>query len=642
MNLDAMYELRERLETAAVAGVGLIQEDFRLKRAVQQIEPFAKASPVFQKIYGLAGTLTAQECEDRAGVLLDTLGLLDAVLCTQGSVGTKGELKELEVVLTEGDPYREISYGRIASVLQAFQTTGGGRYAIIRDAYDTDPEIFKDYRMKYWMVRALGDSYAELAELVANWLVLEGEAVIPLLKRGFLPDGKREMARRIEVIEQIAGEKENDFYRYAAKEGNKEIREAALLAFRHDASNEALLLDYQKSEKGKCKEAALRSLAFMEGEAAAAFWKIRLEKKPEETVNYLTPSGVNWAGDLIADAIETWIDKGEPESASVEEKPKGKETKEERAKEKAQAREERDRYRHRLGILWEAAAGKSSERIRQCYEKVYSILPRDVPKILSQSVIRTGDPSLYRLAGELYERYGDEFLEPVFLASLLSCSAQETYERFHKFIHPDGLLRTLTGKKADATGVLYGFARIVYREEEGKYGITLEDMNSPIRERAICRWIPAGLDLRWYPLLLNYPGRFATGRRNNYSMYRNYYDWMMAKLYRPDVEEFQEAYGRFFYEGALQLTPTTEGIQMMKRCGWKKYDGLLAACIKDANSIPSYLIRNLLGELPLSNKEIAEELSQIIEKRKGKAINGISILEHWRDGLLSGVPVEKL
>ncbi len=182
----------------------------------------------------------------------------------------------------------------------------------------------------------------------------------------------------------------------------------------------------------------------------------------------------------------------------------------------------------------------------------------------------------------------------------------------------------------------------MYREAEGKYGITLEDMNSPIRERAICRWIPAGLDLRWYPLLLNYPGRFATGRRNNYSMYRNYYDWMMAKLYRPDVEEFQEAYGRFFYEGALQLTPTTEGIQMMKRCGWKKYDGLLAACIKDANSIPSYLIRNLLGELPLSNKEIAEELSQIIEKRKGKAINGISILEHWRDGLLSGVPVEKL
>ena len=30
MNLDVVYELRERLETAAVAGVNLIMEDFRL------------------------------------------------------------------------------------------------------------------------------------------------------------------------------------------------------------------------------------------------------------------------------------------------------------------------------------------------------------------------------------------------------------------------------------------------------------------------------------------------------------------------------------------------------------------------------------------------------------------------------------
>ena len=33
MNWDVVYELRERLETAAIAGVNLIAEDFRLKRA---------------------------------------------------------------------------------------------------------------------------------------------------------------------------------------------------------------------------------------------------------------------------------------------------------------------------------------------------------------------------------------------------------------------------------------------------------------------------------------------------------------------------------------------------------------------------------------------------------------------------------
>lgn len=121
MNLEAVYELRERLETAAVAGVNLIQEDFRLKRAVQQMEPFAKASPVFQKIYGMAEKLLMPECEDRAGALLDTLGLLDAVLCTQGTAGAEGELKEPEECLSGGDIYQQVSYGRLAAVLEAFR-----------------------------------------------------------------------------------------------------------------------------------------------------------------------------------------------------------------------------------------------------------------------------------------------------------------------------------------------------------------------------------------------------------------------------------------------------------------------------------------------------------------------------------------
>ena len=56
-------------------------------------------------------------------------------------------------------------------------------------------------------------------------------------------------------------------------------------------------------------------------------------------------------------------------------------------------------------------------------------------------------------------------MEPVFLVSVLTASAEETYERFHEFLKPDGILRKLTGKKQDATGVLYGFAKIVYRED---------------------------------------------------------------------------------------------------------------------------------------------------------------------------------
>ena len=35
MNLEAIYDLRERLEQAAIAGVKLLPEDFRLQRAVE-------------------------------------------------------------------------------------------------------------------------------------------------------------------------------------------------------------------------------------------------------------------------------------------------------------------------------------------------------------------------------------------------------------------------------------------------------------------------------------------------------------------------------------------------------------------------------------------------------------------------------
>lgn len=642
MNWDVVYELRDRLENAAIAGVNLIGEDFRLKRAIGQMEPLAKASPVFQRIVAMAEKAADPQGEDKSGALLDTLGLLDAVLCTQAVNHVDGELKKPEISGHSGDVYRKISYGRMAAVLEAFRGTGGGRYAVIQEAHENDPEIFEDYRIRYWMVQALGDSYSELADLVARWLKQEGEEIIPLLKQGFAADGKREMARRVEVLDRIAKGRENEFYRMAVREGSKEVREPALFALRHEMSNLSLLLDYQKTEKGKCKEAAMRALSYMDGEAAVQFWRERMDKKPEETASYLMPSDQDWAGDLIAEEIEKWIAQGIPAEETTEEKRPGKETKEERAKEKAREREKRDQYRQRLELLWKAAAGKHSEKICGCYETIYHILPGEVPAVLSQSVIRSCHPSLCRLAEELYAKYGDAFLEPVFLASVLTATAEETYERFHEFLRPEGLLRKLTGKKQDAKGVLYGFSKIVYREQEGKYGITLEELNSPLRERTVCRWIPAGLDLRWYPLLLDYPGRFASGRRNSYSMYRNYYDWMVAKLYRPDVQKLQEPYGQFFYEGALRLTPTTEGIQMMKRCGWKNYNGLLASCVKDGNSIPSYLLRQLLNELPMTNEELAAELDEIIRRRNGKLDNGIAILEHWRDGLWSGVAVEKL
>ena len=93
MNLQPFYELRERLHTAANAGVNLITEDFRLQRVVSAVEPFAKASPIFAKIDQMLKQMLTPECTNRAWMLLDILALLDAVLTTQGSNGIEGELE---------------------------------------------------------------------------------------------------------------------------------------------------------------------------------------------------------------------------------------------------------------------------------------------------------------------------------------------------------------------------------------------------------------------------------------------------------------------------------------------------------------------------------------------------------------------
>lgn len=169
MNLSAVYELQNRLEMAAVAGVNLISEDFRLKRAVEQMAPLAGLSPVFQKIYGLSVKLISPECEDLSGLLLDTLALVEAVCVTQGSLFMGGEMEPIPEV--GKSVCQNFPYSVMAPVVEAFQGTGSGRYAAIRDAHEATPELFNDYRIEGLMVQALNDSYGELADMVEEWLI---------------------------------------------------------------------------------------------------------------------------------------------------------------------------------------------------------------------------------------------------------------------------------------------------------------------------------------------------------------------------------------------------------------------------------------------------------------------------------------
>ena len=627
MDLSVLYGLRDRLEAAAVAGVGLIGEDFRLKRAVEQMEPLAKASPVFKKIWQMGCGMLSADCEDRGGALLDTLGLVDAVLCTQGGLLKEGEWEPLQSGRGTGIAGGQIPYSRMAPVLEAFRGTGGGRYGVLRDARKADRRLFSDYRIKGLMVRALGDSYGELADMAAEWLKEEGREIVPLLKQDFDPEGKQEMARRIQVMEAVMGSAENGFYVEVLKKAKKPVREAAIRALRHDQSNEKLLLDLVKSEKGNAREAAYFSLASMEGEEAAGYFRKQMDKNPGKWGAYLANSPVMWASDLIADHISRWLDTYDVSDILWKDLKKEDQT--------------------TLLDLLNRAEGKGSPSMCACYERLYQVVPWKVAEVLKNSLMRQDDPvspELRQVAEDMYGAHGDAFLGCVFWAALMDDKPKPLFQRFGGYLKPEGSAES-TGKKGDPTEILEIFSHIKYEESLGRYVVYRSAANGYTGYTDPAKILENGLDLRWYEFLLENKNRFNIQWKKAYSYYgghSNSFDAMLEGLFRPDIEAVKEAYGRYFYRNARYRGTEAADIRMLRLCGWTDYKGLLAHVGRKDTSQIIYKVRQVLEQLPMTNEEMAAELEGLVGELGKKAVNGIGILERWVDELKRGAAVDEL
>ena len=299
MNLRPLYDVKERLEQAAIAGVGLLAEDFRLSRAAEQLKPLAGASPVFGKIDAGLTQLLSAPAEERSGLLLDVLALVDAVAYTQGQTGATGDLVPLPA---GGGQYQELSYSQLSPLLTALTTTGGGRMELVKSAWEDHPEFFSDYRILPAVVDGLGDSYGELAELNAGILKGIGPAALPLLKTGFDPAGNRAMARRVEVVSALEGAAATPWLRELLPQSKKDVRAAVLTALGEDGENVPLLLELARTERGANRDAILRALARQDGEAVRAFWEKELEAH-SDSVKFLEPSNTDWAVELVTDGL---------------------------------------------------------------------------------------------------------------------------------------------------------------------------------------------------------------------------------------------------------------------------------------------------------------------------------------------------
>lgn len=302
MDIKPLYELKDRLRVAAIAGTELIPEDFRLKKAADSFKALEGASPVFKKISEQTDALLSDKCSDRAGALLDTVTLVDSVICTLGTSEVSGEVGELPITDT-ASRIVDAPYSRLSSIIDALTKSGSGNMETVSNAWAETPELFRDYRVKPAVVKGLGASYSELAEYVVGIITDIGGEMLPLLEKDFDPEGKKEMVRRVMAIDRIGGASENEFYLKTLESAKKDVRKMLIYALRHDESNVDTLIGFTKTEKGKLKDAAIYALGTMDCEKAEQYYN-ELAKDPAALLIYLKEANAKWAGKLTARIID--------------------------------------------------------------------------------------------------------------------------------------------------------------------------------------------------------------------------------------------------------------------------------------------------------------------------------------------------
>ena len=613
MNLQALYDLKERLEHAAIAGTGLIGEDFRLHRAVEALGPLAKASPVFAKIYAGAKALLCAPAEERSRRLLDVLSLVDAVVYTQCITAVSGPLTPME---PGNGTYVQIPYGTLQPLLNALSGSGSGRTALIKDYWTNHPAYFRDFRVFPHVVGALKDNYAELADLIGQILTAQGEKIVPILKEGFDPTGKTEMVRRVKLIALIRGAMENDWYLAILPESKKDVRVELITALGLCQENLQVLLDLCRTEKGKAKEAAMRSLAQMEAPEATQFWETEVKKKPD-SVFYLAGVKSRITADLSAIAFRALIQRILTCADKV-------------------SRSELVRVRDTINGNYSPALAEVWRFTSEHMDEIHSLVPGNAirgyelsgAELLSQTMMETvilnQDPKVLTFAEELAEKNRKWFLSSAVAADLLRLKPEDHFEKYSPYVVPD----ENETQRNNRLQIMNGLGKVAWDAQKQCFTISFVMVNAENSQNIqICRPL-AGFDNRWLELLtrpeIRHDGQILYSR--SYTQKQELSFWLMGMI-RPDDVNNRRIIGSWLYlklklTGKLQ--PYAAGLIA---CGWKNWKGLLAYCASHESQVMYHRYVNLLASLPITNRERAQELRELDELVKSGRVSVWN--RHW-------------
>ncbi|QYR57323.1 hypothetical protein [Fusobacterium vincentii] len=637
MNFEPLYELKNRLENVAVVGINLAKDDFRLQRAVEQVKEYSTVAKVFKQIYDMGNSLISTDDEDKCDIFLDLLALLDAVLCTQATTYSREKPQEIKSIAKNKDFYKELHYSELSPLIYAFTQEGGGRLNVIEDAIDNNSEIFDDFRLKSYMINGLSDKYSEIVDRITRELRKQRKEIIPLLKDGFDPQGKREMLARLDIISHIGKENENDFYKYCIENGSKEIKEFAIGALKYSQDNIDYILDLTKTEKGKLKNKAFEVLSYMNDSRAEKEWDKFFKKKPLENIEYLRGTDQKWATDYLNNFIGVYIEELKNRSLKTA--------------------EERRIVENEVTRICSVILNKRTDKILSLFKDLYPYNKYEIKKILSFYIVTDLNKELTDLIKELVRKYEGEFLEQEFLISLIKDKPETVYKNFSKYAGVGGLEEEIKklfnslfkdnkisknkeeAKAQEEFRTLFNVIfHIYYNEESKEYILQWSNM---ITYNSIQIKL-SGFDKRWYNVIFELDDDYYE-KWNYYSSYNT----SIKRLYNPDIKGMKEKYGAFYYNIVLSRIPYSEDIEFLNKLGWTDYIDFLKGNI-DIEKNPSALasriryINYILKDIPISETELKKQLEEIIEMDKKAKRASINLCKDWLEKLNNGAKVKEL
>ena len=637
MNFEPLYELKNRLENVAVVGINLAKDDFRLQRAVEQVKEYSTVAKVFKQIYDMGSSLISTDNEDKCDIFLDLLALLDAVLCTQATTYSREKPQEIKSIAKNKDFYKELHYSELSPLIYAFTETGGGRYQVIENTIKNTSEIMNDFRVKTYMIKGLSDSYTAIGDLMIEELRKLGKEVIPLLKDGFDPQGKREMLARLDIISHIGKENENDFYKYCIENGSKEIKEFAIGALKYSQDNIDYILDLTKIEKGKLKNKAFEVLSYMSDSRAEKEWDKFFKKKPLENIEYLRGTDQKWATDYLNNFIGVYIEELKNRSLKTA--------------------EERRIVENEVTRICSVILNKRTDKILSLFKDLYPYNTYEIKKILSFYIVTDLNKELTDLIKELARKYEEEFLEQEFLISLIKDKPETVYKNFSKYAGVGGLEEEIKklfnslfkdnkisknkeeAKAQEEFRTLFNVIfHIYYNEESKEYILQWSNM---ITYNSIQIKL-SGFDKRWYDVIFELDDDYYE-KWNYYSSYNT----SIKRLYNPDIKGMKEKYGAFYYNIVLSRIPYNEDIEFLNKLGWTDYKDFLKGKI-DIEKNPSafanriryvgYILQNTL----MSESDLIEQLEEIMAINKKNQKIPVNLCERWLEKLNNGAKVKEL